>query len=418
MKTKLFTLILLLNAYLAFAGTPYKCTIKGEVIGRDSKTLLLIKASDAHEANRQLIEIKDHKFEFTFDVKEDEAYNLIFEEELNGGSWQTFTFFPTAGTVNFKFYPRDQSDKNEITGGELNKAYMALKAEESSLFGPRRKANGEQQDALQQQKKYYSHARDSLYKIIMSNRDHSNVDQSVYVKIKALISSGDDVTPEAKKVLRANDSIQIDVTNWRYKYINSHINTLSYYLLLRDVYSAKNSNYVANALNNAYPKFAAKYPNHSYTPIIGNELNALYKVKAGQPLVDFTAPDLAGKSYRLSDLAKGKITLLDMWGSWCGPCISATRTMVPVYNEFKDKGFTIIGIAREFKTTKDLALTLKREQYPWLNLVDLDDKQAVWNKYGISNGSGMMVLLDKDGKIIAVDPTADQVRKAIRERSE
>jgi len=417
MKPKYLTFIFLFYTVFSFAQITYKCTLKGTVVDRDSKTLLLVKASDSHEANQQLIEIKDHQFEYTFDVKEDEAYNLIFKEELDRGTWETFAFFPTAGTINFKFYPEGQSSKNEIVGGQLNKDYADLKHEQANLFGPRQKTNGEQQRALQQEKRYYSHERDSLYNIIVTTRDHSKVDESVYVKIKELKARGDDYTPEGKRTIQASDSIQMDVSAWRYKYIGSHVNILSYYLMLRDVYGAKDRKYVADAIKNAYPKFAAKYPKHSYTAIIGNELNALYKLKAGQPLVDFMAPDLAGKSYRLSDLAKGKITLVDMWGSWCGPCIAATRTMIPVYNEFKDKGFNVIGIAREFKTTSALAQTLKREKYAWLNLVDLDDKQGVWNKYGISNGSGMMILLDKDGKIIAIDPTAEAVRKAILERS-
>jgi len=38
--------------------------------------------------------------------------------------------------------------------------------------------------------------------------------------------------------------------------------------------------------------------------------------------------------------------------------------MVPVYNEFKDKGFTIVGVAGELKNTSRLAKFLKKEKWP------------------------------------------------------
>jgi hypothetical protein len=87
--------------------------------------------------------------------------------------------------------------------------------------------------------------------------------------------------------------------------------------------------------------------------------------------------------------------------------------MIPLYNKYKDKGFTIIGVAGEFKNTDRLVAFLEKNKWPWLNLVELDRKNAIWQKYGVNGGGGGIFLIDKEGIILAKDPTAKEVRKIL-----
>ena len=68
-------------------------------------------------------------------------------------------------------------------------------------------------------------------------------------------------------------------------------------------------------------------------------------------------------------LLKVRLALIDLWATWCGPCIAASRSMIPVYNEFKNSGFTIIGVANEIDNTNQLKKTLEREKFPLVNLI-------------------------------------------------
>ena len=90
--------------------------------------------------------------------------------------------------------------------------------------------------------------------------------------------------------------------------------------------------------------------------------------------------------------------------------------VVPIYEQYKDKGFKIVGIAREFGNTAAVKNRLSKEQFTWLNLVDLDDKLNIWNKYGISNGTGLMVLVDKDGTILSIDPKPEELKKILQDK--
>ena len=65
----------------------------------------------------------------------------------------------------------------------------------------------------------------------------------------------------------------------------------------------------------------------------------------GQPAPAFSNIKPSGESQlvRLEDL-KGKIVVLDFWGTWCGPCISAMPNLMDLYDDFHDRGVEVITI--------------------------------------------------------------------------
>ena len=149
---------------------------------------------------------------------------------------------------------------------------------------------------------------------------------------------------------------------------------------------------------------------------MGDAISGIVKIYPGNNFVDFTAPDLKGQSFTLSEQIAGKVALIDLWGSWCGPCIAKAQLVVPIYKKYKDRGFAVVGVAREFKTLDALKSRLKKEQFNWLNLVELNDQNGIWNKYAVSNGGGIQVLVDRNGKILAVDPSDKELAVILEEK--
>ena len=137
--------------------------------------------------------------------------------------------------------------------------------------------------------------------------------------------------------------------------------------------------------------------------------------KVGGSYFDFTAPDLGGINHTLSEEIEGRVALIDLWGSWCGPCRRHSMALIPVYNKYKDRGFTVVGVAREFRNSGAMKTAIERDGYPWLNLLELDDRLGIWTKYGVGNAGGARFLVGRDGKILAVNPDAAQV-EAILEK--
>ncbi len=61
---------------------------------------------------------------------------------------------------------------------------------------------------------------------------------------------------------------------------------------------------------------------------------------------EFTLPDLNGKKVSLRDF-KGKVVLVDFWGTWCGPCREAIPFLTELYKQRHPRGLEIIGLSYE-----------------------------------------------------------------------
>jgi cytochrome c biogenesis protein CcmG/thiol:disulfide interchange protein DsbE len=62
-----------------------------------------------------------------------------------------------------------------------------------------------------------------------------------------------------------------------------------------------------------------------------------------RPAPDFVLPGLDGTTIRLNDY-RGKVVLVNFWGTWCEPCKEETPALAAVYKKLHDRGLVIIGV--------------------------------------------------------------------------
>jgi cytochrome c biogenesis protein CcmG, thiol:disulfide interchange protein DsbE len=62
-----------------------------------------------------------------------------------------------------------------------------------------------------------------------------------------------------------------------------------------------------------------------------------------KPAPAFALPGLHGETVRLSDY-RGKVVLVNFWGTWCEPCKEETPALAAVYRKLQDQGLIIIGV--------------------------------------------------------------------------
>lgn len=134
---------------------------------------------------------------------------------------------------------------------------------------------------------------------------------------------------------------------------------------------------------------------------IAKRMKALSSLVVGNPALDFSLPDTAGRTVALSSL-RGKYVLIEFWASWCGPCRMQVPYLKKSYAAWHDKGFEILGVSLDDSREKWMK-AIHDEQLPWPQLSDVKGlESAVVPMYGIT-GIPLNYLLDTNGIIIARD---------------
>lgn len=398
-----------------------KCALKGEVVNRPySHRLILSKLNeDLRTADVIYIPIRNGKFEYLLNCDYEEMYELVFLDEYQGGVWHRVNFFSEKGTISFTLYPMDESEQNQIKGGTLNTEYNIFNnsiREVAKLYDVLRP----KYQQLEEEGRYSSPEAEAIYeKLRTANASESS---KLYRELEQLRKEKKDITPEAQELRKESERISQKIDSVRLQYISEHQTLVGYTALLEELwaaihYSDKEVDIapLAEVYNTIY---APKYPNHPYTEQMQLLINSVGTIKVGGQYIDFEVPDLEGNLVKLSEQIQGKIAILHLWASWCGPCRQHGKELIPVYEAYKDKDFTIVGIARERNTTNAMKTAIEMDKYPWLNLVELNDKDKIWAKYGLGNAGGGEFLIDENGVILAVSPTAEDVEKILKERLE
>lgn len=109
----------------------------------------------------------------------------------------------------------------------------------------------------------------------------------------------------------------------------------------------------------------------------------------------FTLPDLTGKPTSLNDF-RGKVVLVNIWATWCGPCKREIPSLDRLYQLRKDKGFEIVAVSVDRASTSRVASFVAQYQMSFLVLHDA--RGEVGNRYW-ARAIPSSFLLDRQGVI-------------------
>ena len=120
-----------------------------------------------------------------------------------------------------------------------------------------------------------------------------------------------------------------------------------------------------------------------------------FKIAVGKPVPAVTGTNLDGKKVELASF-QGKVVLLDIWATWCGPC----RAMIPherkMMERLKGKPFTILSVSCDDEK-ETLTGFLEKEKMPWDHWFD-GRGGSVAKKFRV-NAFPTLYLIDAKGVI-------------------
>ncbi len=124
----------------------------------------------------------------------------------------------------------------------------------------------------------------------------------------------------------------------------------------------------------------------------------------------FATPDILGKAQRLED-QKGKVVLVNIWATWCGPCLAEMPQLDRLYRLRKDQGFMVFGLSDEDVNVQRKFLEKVPVSYPLLTL-----SGQVPNLYRDIARYPAIFLIDRRGRLQPApspDQPFDQVEAAV-----
>jgi len=204
-----------------------------------------------------------------------------------------------------------------------------------------------------------------------------------------------DITQRLQYLKKKNQAMRI-------QFLNDHPETFTSLLVLQSLF-------LILPINESETKFYAlneeqKNSNTGKALILKIESNK--STATGKPVIPFAQVGIDGAMVDVNAY-KGKVVLIDFWGSWCVPCRISHPALKELYNQYKSKGFEIIGISNEIansnrdKKKQDIAWrkAVKEDGLTWPQILYDPAIKDIVKEYDI-NGYPTKFLVDQNGKFV------------------
>lgn len=187
------------------------------------------------------------------------------------------------------------------------------------------------------------------------------------------------------------------------QYILDHIPSAVSSILFEKIHS----NFDNPTMEKILAKMKAMCPEDEIYKTVLKEYEQGKKTAIGRPYIDLMMNSPEGKLIKVSDfVGKNKVTMIDFWASWCGPCRRAMPDLVRVYNKYKDKGFAIVGVSLDNDAGAWKA-AIEKMGMTWAQMSDLKGWQsegaALYNVRAIP----AIVFIDQSGNIMGRELNVD-----------
>ena len=271
--------------------------------------------------------------------------------------------------------------------------------------------------------------KDSLALSKIEGSKENDVAQSYMLAVSKFRKKNDALMIQFNEAKKANDTqflqsfrnkrqeLKIENDKFNLEFVEENSNSLFALLMLENLSKLKAID--VKELDKFYNSFPSDLQESSVGLRIKEKIESSLATEVGSVAPDFTAPNPDGKEITLSKI-KGKVTIIDFWAAWCGPCRKENPNLVKVYDKYHEKGLEIIGVSLDGNSRQ------KEPRSAWLNAIEKDGltwhqvsnlnyfNDPVAKKYNIQSIPATFIL-DSEGKIIYKNLRGPALEKTISE---
>ena len=236
-----------------------------------------------------------------------------------------------------------------------------------------------------------SKAQDLLNEYTEQYQDYYVKGYDLYLASMGVGQQDDETVQSMDSIRKQLQQIQDDIAKFQDSFIREHAdNFISHYIL-----DENKQDYTPDELREYLKLFTTE---SVFKKDIEEHLAKMDRTSVGSVAPDFTLETYEGEKITLSEVtAANKLTLVDFWASWCGPCRGENPKVKAAYEKYHSKGLEIIGVSLD-SDVDAWQKAVAEDGLSWTQVMDIDQKAA--EDYSIfyipSN-----FLLDSEGKIVA-----------------
>ncbi|MQP24377.1 redoxin domain-containing protein [Flavobacterium sp. LMO8] len=240
-------------------------------------------------------------------------------------------------------------------------------------------------------------------------KKRNNYEKNNLARMNAAKKNNDTAT--VNMLIKEHGSFQNEMNNISKNFIKENPNAFLSLLLLENLLMRQYL--TTNEIMAFFESLSLELKQSKKGKEIKENLIGLSDISVGKQAPNFSATSPDGKSISLKE-SLGKVTIIDFWASWCGPCRKENPSVVALYNEFHAQGLNIIGVSLDKDATKWKEAIVK-DKLTWSHVSNLKFwDEPIAKQYNVQSIPATFIL-DAKGNIVAKDLRGDALKVKVKE---
>lgn len=166
----------------------------------------------------------------------------------------------------------------------------------------------------------------------------------------------------------------------------------------------------------SYRRLVNEFGDTQYGRMVKERFSLENRIQVGRAVPNFSVASLDDAKVIFSnEILRGRVTLIDFWAVWCGPCVAEMDNLHKAFDRFSKKNFQILSLSFDPKPQDVREFREKKWKMPWLHAFVEKGFESDMAKQFEVMGIPRPILVDGEGKIIALesDLRGEQLEKTL-----